>query len=478
MKVKEIQFTITAVNKTFLCLQRGSASHRKRNFFTNSACAIKGAEGDFYRLVDSRPGAARGGVKLTRKASEKRLAASREEVASPIVLVSGFALAAPEEEHPQSNNKPVILNHYHPPFQATTTGSMTFLQYYDGMIQENKAMGSKVQQVSSFVNVRMTLKTLFWGMFGMSPLESADVVIEDLVDKDNGTTFTNSHDFTQAVGHICFAAKREKTFGEPRRRWEDNIKMDLRKVGYDDRDWINLAQDKDRWRAYESAAMNLRGPAFDQVLDGKGKEVWEAFKGVIHGFLGNKRDDNYTQLVTVLLQKYHQLGCNMSLKINFLHSHLDFFPPSCGVFSDEHGGRFHHDISVMEQRYQGRWNETMLAYYCWSLSRDGPELTYKRKAKRRRSHEATHDRFSSDPTICQRCSSSFFTWLFNDVVSTTRLFSVDGIGDSEIVFGEMRPRIRHRLPDIRLRVGENLGKNPSGNRTHDRAQIRIGRQVP
>ncbi|KAJ4446083.1 hypothetical protein ANN_12775 [Periplaneta americana] len=36
--------------------------------------------------------------------------------------------------------------------------------------------------------------------------------------------------------------------GRPRRRWEDNIKMDLREVGYDDRGWINLAQDRDRWR--------------------------------------------------------------------------------------------------------------------------------------------------------------------------------------------------------------------------------------
>ncbi|KAJ4447882.1 hypothetical protein ANN_09891 [Periplaneta americana] len=44
----------------------------------------------------------------------------------------------------------------------------------------------------------------------------------------------------------------------PRRRWEDNIKMDLREAGYDGRDWINLAQDRDRWRAYVRAAMNLR----------------------------------------------------------------------------------------------------------------------------------------------------------------------------------------------------------------------------
>ncbi|KAJ4449073.1 hypothetical protein ANN_00468 [Periplaneta americana] len=45
-----------------------------------------------------------------------------------------------------------------------------------------------------------------------------------------------------------------------RRRWEDNIKMDLREVGYDDRDWIDLAQDRDLWRAYVRAAMNLRVP--------------------------------------------------------------------------------------------------------------------------------------------------------------------------------------------------------------------------
>ncbi|KAJ4446933.1 hypothetical protein ANN_13635 [Periplaneta americana] len=52
----------------------------------------------------------------------------------------------------------------------------------------------------------------------------------------------------------------KRPLGRPRRRWEDNIKMDLREVGYDDRDWFNLAQDRDRWRAYVRAAMNLRVP--------------------------------------------------------------------------------------------------------------------------------------------------------------------------------------------------------------------------
>ncbi|KAJ4434033.1 hypothetical protein ANN_16352 [Periplaneta americana] len=49
----------------------------------------------------------------------------------------------------------------------------------------------------------------------------------------------------------------KRPLGRARRRWEDNIKMDLRKVGYDDREWINLAQDRDQWRAYVRATMNL-----------------------------------------------------------------------------------------------------------------------------------------------------------------------------------------------------------------------------
>jgi hypothetical protein len=46
----------------------------------------------------------------------------------------------------------------------------------------------------------------------------------------------------------------------PRRRWEDNIKMDLREVGWHGMDWIDLAHDRDRWRAYVNAVMNLRVP--------------------------------------------------------------------------------------------------------------------------------------------------------------------------------------------------------------------------
>jgi hypothetical protein len=51
-----------------------------------------------------------------------------------------------------------------------------------------------------------------------------------------------------------------RTFGRPRRRWEDNIRMDLQEVGCGGVDWIELAQDRDRWQALVNAVMNLRVP--------------------------------------------------------------------------------------------------------------------------------------------------------------------------------------------------------------------------
>ena len=52
----------------------------------------------------------------------------------------------------------------------------------------------------------------------------------------------------------------KRPLGRPRRRWEDNIRMDLQEVGLGYEDWIGLAQDRDRWRALVSAVRNLRVP--------------------------------------------------------------------------------------------------------------------------------------------------------------------------------------------------------------------------
>jgi hypothetical protein len=52
----------------------------------------------------------------------------------------------------------------------------------------------------------------------------------------------------------------KRPLGRPKRRWVDNIRMDLGELGWDGVDWIGLAQDRDRWRALVNALMNLRVP--------------------------------------------------------------------------------------------------------------------------------------------------------------------------------------------------------------------------
>ena len=75
------------------------------------------------------------------------------------------------------------------------------------------------------------------------------------------------------AGHVaCMGERRDvyrdlvgkpegkRPLGRPRRRWDDNIKMDLDEIGCGGVDWIELDQDRDRWRALVTAVMNLRDP--------------------------------------------------------------------------------------------------------------------------------------------------------------------------------------------------------------------------
>lgn len=125
----------------------------------------------------------------------------------------------------------------------------------------------------------------------------------------------------------------------------------------------------------------MNDPAFDGTLNEVETAAWQSFKKVVRNFLGNHKADNYREHIAELLQNYRILGCNMSLKIHFLESHLDFFPDNLGAVSDEHGERFHQEISIMEKRYQGKWSPTMLADYCWTLKRDVPHAKYSRTSK-------------------------------------------------------------------------------------------------
>jgi len=64
---------------------------------------------------------------------------------------------------------------------------------------------------------------------------------------------------------LVWKPEGKRPLGRPRRRWEDNIKMDLQQVGGGCGDWMELAQDRDRWRALVSTVMNLRVPKMQGI---------------------------------------------------------------------------------------------------------------------------------------------------------------------------------------------------------------------
>lgn len=128
----------------------------------------------------------------------------------------------------------------------------------------------------------------------------------------------------------------------------------------------------------------LKDPNFVSSMSSKEARAWKAFVEIINNFLGNKKADNYQDLLQELLSSFEALGCNMSIKLHYLKSHADKFPENLGSVSEEQGERFHQDIKTMEERYQGRWDCHMMADYCWSLKRDVPKASYKRKSLKRK----------------------------------------------------------------------------------------------
>ena len=81
--------------------------------------------------------------------------------------------------------------------------------------------------------------------------------------------------------------------------------------------------------------------------------AWLSFVAVVQNILGNNKADNYKELVNRMLLAFRALRCNMSIKLHFWNSHLDQFPENLGAVSDEQGERFHQDLKIMEERYQG-----------------------------------------------------------------------------------------------------------------------------
>ena len=97
------------------------------------------------------------------------------------------------------------------------------------------------------------------------------------------------------------------------------------------------------------------------------QNAWTLVKEVIVSFLGKDRKANSEEIVWNMLKSFEKQNVNMSLKIHFLKSHLEFFPSQFSSISDEHGERFHQTMQIIEKLYQGRADPHMLADFCWRL---------------------------------------------------------------------------------------------------------------
>ncbi|GBL73051.1 hypothetical protein AVEN_128213-1 [Araneus ventricosus] len=139
----------------------------------------------------------------------------------------------------------------------------------------------------------------------------------------------------------------------------------------------------------------MKDENFETKMETNERKAWESFKLVITSFLGNKKDPNYKSIVEEIIKNFKILGCSISLKVHFLDSHLDYFPENLGAVSEEQGVTFHQDIKEMERRYQGKWNVSLIADYCWMLQRDNPCKVHKRK-RDKRTFEVKKKRYCQD----------------------------------------------------------------------------------
>ena len=183
-----------------------------------------------------------------------------------------------------------------------------------------------------------------------------------------------SKDFTlpeerQASEEISEGQREECTTPSTRRMAQNSATAPTHQTWSDEKlrkshgpDWIGVKYLAEKFPRFYDAKIKevvfvgpqirklFRDDMFNNLLQGDEKKAWDAFLLVSANFLENIRAESYKELIEDMLSLYHRLGCNMSLMIHMLHSHLDIFPDNCGMFSDEHG-------EIFIRRFQRRRND-------------------------------------------------------------------------------------------------------------------------
>ena len=84
----------------------------------------------------------------------------------------------------------------------------------------------------------------------------------------------------------------------------------------------------------------FKNKEFIETMSSVEKNGWITFSQVVNNFLGNTKSAEYKEIVKILLDTFHKLGCNMSVNVHFLRSHLEYFPENLGALSEEQGESF------------------------------------------------------------------------------------------------------------------------------------------
>ena len=147
-----------------------------------------------------------------------------------------------------------------------------------------------------------------------------------------------------------------------------------------------MVRSQTKWIFFRGWEINtsLKSETLEEKINETAKKAWQAFWGVVDGFLRNKKDPNYKDLAENLIKSFQNQGCRMSIKLHFLCWHQNFFQGNLGDISEEYGKRLHQDIERMERQYKGRWDSAMMAGYIWSL------IWQNKSGHKRTVHSALH----------------------------------------------------------------------------------------
>ncbi|XP_033213929.1 chitinase-like protein 3 [Belonocnema kinseyi] len=121
----------------------------------------------------------------------------------------------------------------------------------------------------------------------------------------------------------------------------------------------------------EYASQNMK---IDEMSD----EAGESARTAESDIGSNHRSADCKEVVRKMVDNFQKMGCHMSLKLHFFDSHIDYFPANVGAYSEGEGERFHQDLKVIEDGYQGSWDVKIVSCYyrSWAEERALEERFY------------------------------------------------------------------------------------------------------